>query len=133
MPSPSPSLGLLIVPAPTASRVSLILSPLSARDMFDPSGWRAEAMAPSGSAVGHWEIDLDALHLDGGAYEYEFLVVDPAGTPGRRVADPYAEELTRFGGYRGVFHISGGKRLAGRFLGWTKCPRGSSFRTIMGW
>lgn len=65
---------------------------------------------PSPAVAGHFEIDVDTLGLADGAYEYEFLV-DTPGQPARRVPDPYAEELTRFGGYRGVFHIIGGKRI----------------------
>ena len=67
-------------------------------------------MLRSDSAAGHFEINLDDLHLADGSYEYEFFVVDSSGPSGRRVADPYAEELTRFGGYRGVFQIAGGRR-----------------------
>ena len=33
----------------------------------------------------------------------------------RPVADPFADEITRFGGYRGVFRISGGKRVEQSF------------------
>ena len=68
-------------------------------------------MSASASVAGHFEIDLDTLHLADGAYEYEFIIDDTPGSPGRRVPDPYAEELTRFGGYRGVFHMAGGKRV----------------------
>src|SRR5207302_7208284 len=100
--------GLLRIPAPTASTVALSLAPLSARDTFDPSRWRTEAMTPSASAVGHFAIDVDTLNLVDGAYEYEFLIDDAPGSPGRRVPDPFAEELTRFGGYRGILHVAGG-------------------------
>jgi 1,4-alpha-glucan branching enzyme len=55
--------------------------------------------------AGWWEIDLDLLALADGDYEYEFVI---NGTT--VAADPYAEEITRFGGYRGVFTITGGKR-----------------------
>src|SRR5437867_8475682 len=110
--------GLLRIPAPTASTVVLSLAPLSARDTFDPSRWRAEAMTPSASAVGHFEIDIDTLHLADGSYEYEFLINDAPGSPGRRLPDPYAEELTRFGGYRGILQIAAGKRFRQPFS-WT--------------
>jgi 1,4-alpha-glucan branching enzyme len=111
MSAPATPPGLLRIPAPAASTVALSFAPLSARDTFDPPSWRTEATAASASAAGHFEIDIDALHLADGAYEYEFLVDDAPGSPGRRVPDPYAEELTRFGGYRGVFHVAAGKRL----------------------
>src|SRR6202011_1080749 len=45
-------------------------------------------------------------------YEFEFLLEHDAAHP---VADPFADELTRFDGYRGVFHIASGKRLAPPF------------------
>jgi 1,4-alpha-glucan branching enzyme len=57
-------------------------------------------------------VDLDRLRLPDGAYEYEFVL---DGDQTRPVADPYADELTRFGGYRGVFHIVGGKRARPSF------------------
>lgn len=107
---PAPS-GLIRIPAPTASTVSLSFAPLSARDTFDPLRWRTETMSPAAEAAGYFEIDVDALDLPDGAYEYELLVVDASGSSGKRIADPYAEELTRFGGYRGVFRIAGGKRV----------------------
>ena len=57
---------------------------------------------------GWWEIDIDTLGLADGAYEYEFIL---DGQIGRPVADPFADEITRFGGYRGVFRISAGQRV----------------------
>lgn len=122
MPPPATPTGLLRIPAPAASTISLSFAPLSARDTFDPPHWRTEAMAKG--ADGHFTIDLDVLHLDDGAYEYEFLVDDTAANSGRRVADPFAEELTRFGGYRGVFHIGGGKRFRRPFSWADEFPQG---------
>ncbi|MBF0305385.1 MAG: alpha amylase C-terminal domain-containing protein [Alphaproteobacteria bacterium] len=54
---------------------------------------------------GLWEIDVGGLGLPDGSYEYEFILDDDHGTP---VADPFAREITRFAGYRGIFHIRGG-------------------------
>ena len=56
-----------------------------------------------------WEIDLASLNLPDGSYEYEFQVVRTDGTI-PVAPNPYAEELTRYGGYRGVFHIRNGQR-----------------------
>ena len=47
------------------------------------------------------------IRLADGAYEYEFVL---DGRHDHPVADPYAEEITKFGGYRGIFHMVGGKR-----------------------
>ncbi len=126
MPALAAPTGLLQIPAPTASTVALSLAPLSARDTFDPANWRRESMTASTSAAGHFEIDLDTLHLPDGAYEYEFLLDAAPGTPSRRVPDPYAEELTRFGGYRGVFHIAAGKRVRRSFSWADEFPPGVS-------
>lgn len=67
-------------------------------------------MTRSASFAGWWEIDLDTLALADGDYEYE-LVIDGDAV----AADPYAESITRFGGYRGIFTISGGRRVRQRF------------------
>ena len=105
-PHPTDHLGLLRVPGPALNALSVRFAPLSDRDRFNPTSWAQNALAPSGAFAGWWEIDLDVLALDDGEYEYEFVV--NGTTP---AADPYAEEITRFGGYRGLFAISGGKRV----------------------
>lgn len=121
MPPAAAAPGLLRIPAPTASTVALSLAPLSARDRFDPPSWRTMPMAPGATASGHFEIDVDTLGLADGAYEYEFLI-DAAW----RVPDPYAEELTRFGGYRAVFHMVGGSRVRRPFSWADESPAGVS-------
>jgi hypothetical protein len=60
---------------------------------------------------GWWDFDIDALGLADGAYEYEFLL-DGEISPS---ADPYADEITRFGGYRGVFRVAGKQRSQATF------------------
>jgi 1,4-alpha-glucan branching enzyme len=99
--------GVLRIPAPGATSVEVRLAPLSDRDLFDPLAWDRHPLAPDPAAPGWHLLDLDTLGLADGAYEYEFVLGDDAARP---VADPYAEELVRFGGYRGVFHIRGGRR-----------------------
>ena len=74
---------------------------------FDPKAWRKEELKPSMEQQGFFEIDLAQLHLADGEYEYEFVL---DGRENHPVADPYAEEITKFGGYRGVFRIADGKR-----------------------
>ena len=105
-PHPTDHPGLLRVPGPALNAISVRFAQLSNRDQFNPSGWEQHQLAKSPTFAGWWEIDLDLLALHDGVYEYEFVV---NGTT--VVADPYAEEITRFGGYRGVFTIAGGKRV----------------------
>ncbi len=102
---PTGRYGLMRIAAPTAAGVSIRFAKLADRDVFDPTTWPSSALVASAGNPGWWEFDLDAQGLGDGAYEYEFLL---NGTP---VADPYADEITRFGGYRGVFHMAGGVRL----------------------
>jgi 1,4-alpha-glucan branching enzyme len=104
--------GMLRVPAPTAQQVELRFAPLAERDRFDPGQWRRSALKPSFEQAGHYEIDLDALRLADGPYEYDYILDNRADNP---VADPFAEEITRFGGYRGVFHIQNSRRVRPRF------------------
>ena len=108
-PYPTARKGFLRVPGPSLNAVSLRFAPLSDRDEFQPSSWKQNPLSKSTTFAGWWEIDLDALALPDGNYEYEFVV------NGDAVPDPYAEEITRFGGYRGVFTTVGGKRVARPF------------------
>jgi 1,4-alpha-glucan branching enzyme len=105
-PHPTDHPGLLRVPGPALNTISVRFAPLSDRDRFNPSGWEQHQLAKSSTFAGWWEIDLDLLALRDGVYEYEFVANGQTV-----VADPYAEEITRFGGYRGIFTIAGGKRV----------------------
>ena len=99
--------GMLQIPAPEADTVEVRFASLLARDKFDPQKWRSEPLKPSFERAGWCEIDLNDLHLDDGVYEYEFILDRHVASP---IPDPFAEELTRFGGYRGVFRIVDGQR-----------------------
>jgi 1,4-alpha-glucan branching enzyme len=112
--------GILRIPAPEAHRVVVRLAALAHRDRFDPTAWRHEPLRASATA-GYHEIDLHALDLPDGHYEYEFVVEGRAEDP---VADPYAEEITRFGGYRGIFAIRGGRRYSQPFSWEDELPPG---------
>lgn len=98
---------LLCVPAPARSQVRVRFASLGARDRFDPHSWHSEPLQASKGRDDWYQIDIERLGLADGSYEYEFLVDADSDAP---VADPYAEEITRFGGYRGVFHIRDGRR-----------------------
>ncbi len=113
--------GPLRVPAPAAQQVEVRFAPLADRDRFDPGRWRREALRPSFDHAGHYEIDVDALGLADGAYEYEFLLDGRAGHP---VPDPFAEEITRFGGYRSVFRVADGRRVRAPFAWDDELPDG---------
>ncbi|MGO9109865.1 MAG: alpha-amylase family glycosyl hydrolase [Thermoguttaceae bacterium] len=109
-PHPTDHPGLLRVPGPALNALSVRFAPLADRDHFNPASWAQHPLARSAAFAGWWEIDLDLLGLADGNYEYEFLI--NGSTP---AADPYADEITRFGGYRGLFAVSGGKRVGKTF------------------
>jgi 1,4-alpha-glucan branching enzyme len=85
---------------------------LSSRDHFAPATWPQHSFSANAAFPGWWQFDLDALTLADGVYEYEFVANGSVV-----VADPYADAITRFGGYRGLFTISGGVRVDLSF-GW---------------
>lgn len=98
--------GIVRLPA-KASHVTVRFAPLTARDTFDPLRWRTEPLGPDAANTGWYLIDLNGLNLADGVYEYEFVL---DGRDNEPVADPFADEITRFGGYRGIFRIVGGQR-----------------------
>ena len=105
-PHPTDHPGLIRLPGPSLTTITLRFAALADRDRFDPASWPQLPLVKSAAFSGWWEIDIDLLGLADGVYEYEFVV-----NGSTVVADPYADELTRFGGYRGVFTVSGGKRI----------------------
>ena len=58
--------------------------------------------APTAPGAGDYTLDLSALGLADGDYEYDLLLDGNVDSP---LADPRATTITRFGGYRGVFRI----------------------------
>lgn len=111
-PRPTNRPGLLSVPGPGLTALSIRFAPLSERDHFAPATWPQHAFSPNAAFTGWWQFDLDALALADGVYEYEFVANGNVV-----VADPYADAITRFGGYRGLFTITGGVRVSPSF-GW---------------
>jgi len=112
-PRPPARPGLLVVPAPNVASLAVRFARLADRDKFAPMSWTPHPFSAIAGSVGWWQCDLDALGLADGVYEYEFLV---DGTD--VVADPYADAITRFGGYRGLFTMAGGVRVGPAF-DWT--------------
>jgi len=111
-PQPTGRYGLLRIPAPAAAALAIRFSSLANRDDFNPPAWPTFPLTPSATYPGWFEFDIDAQALPDGAYEYEF-VQDNDPTKVRN--DPYADQITRFGYYRGVFHIVGGVRIHPNF------------------
>lgn len=99
--------GVLNIPVRAGSQVEIRFAHMNVRDRFDPLGWRSEHLLPNPAEQDWYQIDLDALNLADGTYEYEFILDGRTDEP---IADPFADEITRFGGYRGIFHIVAGKR-----------------------
>lgn len=117
-PHPTSRPGLLRIPGPALAGVAIRFAMLSDRDDFAPAAWPQHPLTPSAAFPGWWEFDLDALGLSDGCYEYEFVV------NGVAVPDPYADVITRFGGYRGLFTIAAGKRIARPFDWGNEFPEG---------
>jgi 1,4-alpha-glucan branching enzyme len=112
-PRPSARPGLLVVPAPDVTSLVVRFAKLADRDNFAPASWPPHPFSVIAGSPGWWQFDLDALALADGIYEYEFIANGTAV-----VADPYADAITRFGGYRGLFTIAGGVRVSAAF-DWT--------------
>jgi len=104
--------GVLRIPVANAQVVEFRYALLTSRDCFDPLNWTTIPMQRADDDPRLFELDLDTLGLSDGAYEYEFVI---DGRNQQPVADPYAKEITRFGGYRGIFHIKNGHRFSQPF------------------
>jgi len=92
------------IPAPSAQAVWMRCNPYPRQGTFDPESWPYFPLTAKGD--GWWLLDIPACGLADGDYEYEFKVVFPNRTP-VSAADPFAEELVKFGGYRGLRHRRG--------------------------
>lgn len=113
-------LDTLRIPVENARTVAVRFSPLPRAGEFRPDKWPTHRLAADGDL---YSLDVPKLKLADGAYEYEFVIERQDGT--RLVLpDPYAEEITRFGGYRGVFHIHQGRRVRPAFDWSNELPRG---------
>ncbi len=117
-PHPTGRPGLLRIPGPGLAAIAIRFALLSDRDDFAPVSWPQYPLTQSAAFPGWWEFDLDGLGLADGCYEYEFVV------NGVAVPDPYADLITRFGGYRGAFTIAAGKRIVQAFAWDNEIPAG---------
>jgi len=103
---------IIRIPTDYAQSVEMYYAPLTERDCFDPDNWTSVPLKINSADPHFYELNLDQLNLTDGSYEYEFILDGNVTHP---IADPYAEEITRFGGYRGIFHIKNGKRTKQNF------------------
>jgi 1,4-alpha-glucan branching enzyme len=117
-PHPTGRPGLLRIPGPALAGIAIRFALLSDSDNFAPGLWPQRPFTRSAAFPGWWELDLDALALADGTYEYEFVV------NGVAVPDPYADVITRFGGYRGLFMIAAGRRIVPPFDWANEIPAG---------
>lgn len=90
------------IPAPAAASVEVRTARLADRDRFGER-WRYHALTRTPD--GWWQADVSALALPDGPHEYEFVLDGDRAHP---IPDPFATEVTRFGGYRGVLRIRDG-------------------------
>lgn len=90
------------IPAPSASSVEVRVARLEDRDRFGDR-WQYHALARS--ADGWWQADVGSLGLADGVHEYEFVLDGDRAHP---IPDPFATEITKFGGYRGLLRVQGG-------------------------
>lgn len=105
--------GTLSVFAPWIGDVQLFLGRLSDRHrFFDGNYWDVRQAAAR--ANGWWHFDVHDLNGD---FEYGFALNGQPATLkpdlqqiNRLVPDPFAIEILRFGGYRGVLHLQNGQR-----------------------
>jgi 1,4-alpha-glucan branching enzyme len=91
------------IPAPGARTLEVRIADVLDRDRFGER-WRYWSMSEGEDEF--WELDVASLGLDDGDYEYELVVDGDRAAP---VPDPYAKEITRFGGYRGLLRVRGGE------------------------
>src|SRR5689334_15955794 len=94
LPKLTPIPSTLTIPSPAAQTVQLRFAPLDDRDDFGKA-WQMASLRTQ--TPGLYQIDLNSLGLADGTYEYD-LAVTIGGTT-HIVADPFADELEKFGGY----------------------------------
>lgn len=114
---------LIQLPVNQAQSVEMRYALLSSRDCFDPLNWTSVSLKQSQSDSFCFSLDLKSLNLSDGSYEYEFVLDGKVNQP---VTDPYAQEITRFGGYRAVFHIKNGARWFCPFSWFDELPQNAS-------
>ncbi|MDP4267492.1 MAG: alpha-amylase family glycosyl hydrolase [Bacteroidota bacterium] len=99
------------IPVTNVDNVDMSFALITDRSDFG-NKWRKIKMTRDAQNRTYW-IDLASLKLEDGTYEYEFILDN-----NRTVADPFAEEITKFSGYRGTFHIKNQQRYRKEF-DWT--------------
>src|SRR3954451_918536 len=106
------------VPAPDANEVFIRYSPYPHEKTFDPDTWPRYSLKKKEDDW--WIFSIPDSGIADGTYEYEFLVTFRDGfvfsdgrshDPADPVPDPFAEEIVKFKGYRGIMYIKGGLRV----------------------
>lgn len=97
-----------LIPAPGAKKVEVRYRTMSERSSITVAGaassWSALVQLSSHpTRQGYFLLDLDQLGLPDETYEYELIVNGTTSVP-----DPYAEEITKFGGYRAKVIVKDG-------------------------
>ena len=116
-PKLTPISSLLQIPAPGASKVELRY--IGINELRSGEAWQTVPLKMK--APGIFETDLSTLGLDDGTYVFDLAVSRSAA---RVIADPFAQELDKFGGYHSVFHIYDGKRVTYDFSWQDELPLG---------
>ena len=110
-----------------AQKVFIRYSLLPRLNFFNPQIWPKASL--TNTEDGWFQVDLSTLQLADGRYEYDFLVEPSFGAPQPEgIADPYAVEITRYRGYRGIFRISSEQQVLPAF-DWSSEP---NLRTLPG-
>ena len=108
----------LVIPAPVASVLALRFARLADRDNFGKK-WQTANLNSTGD--GCFQIDLNTLGLPDGTYEYDLQTNTVTGRP---IANPFLQDLEKFGGYRGSFTVNNGKVTVDAFDWSDEIPAG---------
>lgn len=115
----------LVIPAPFAKTLQVRYRTPEKRDAIDltsaDSSWsQPVTLKPHPAEAGCYIFDISTVKPADGDYEYEFLV-DGATQP---IPDPFARDIVKFGGYRGLIHARDGEPVAEAFSWEDELPSG---------
>ncbi len=101
-------LDLIRIPYSANDPLFLRFAPLKERDEFGKAWQLVPLQVDPGDAL-FFSIDLSTIAVADGIYEYDIVTRNDQQHP---LNDPYARDLVKFGGYRGMFRIKNGHRVA---------------------
>lgn len=116
---------LSTIPAPLTTTLQVRYRTPEQHDAIDlakaDSGWsQPVTLKEDPTRAGCYLLDIGALNLVDGDYEYEFII-DGRAQP---IPDPFARHIVKFGGYRGIIHVRGGEPVAEPFSWEDELPEG---------